>query len=102
LESRVENGIEAVNVDVRKNTDRGTSILGIPVLGRIFREGRLYTTNIVAKDRVYLENATCDNVQGRVVVLGAGCQVRGRIQYSEYVSTNPTSKLSQPPEKVDA
>jgi len=102
LESRVENGIEAVNVDIRKSTDRGMGILGIPALGKIFRKGRLYTTDIVARDRVYLENVTCDNVHGRVVVLGEDCEVRGRIQYSESFSTHPTSKLSQAPEKVDA
>lgn len=102
LESHVENGIEAVNVDIRKSTDRGTSILGIRALGKIFGEGRLYTTNIVARDRIYLENVTCDNVHGRVVVLGEGCEVRGKIQYSESVSTDPTSKLSLAPEKVDA
>ena len=101
-EFRVENGIEAVNVDVRKRTDRGISILGIPALGKIFRKGRLYTTDIVAKDRVYLENVTCNNVHGRVVVLGEGCEVRGRVQYSESVSTHPTSRLSLAPEKVYA
>jgi cytoskeletal protein CcmA (bactofilin family) len=100
-ESRVQDGIEAVNVDIRKSTDRGVSILGVPVLGRIFREGRLYTTDIAAKDRVYLENVTCDNVRGRVVVLGEGCEVRGKVQYSESVSTHPSSKLARAPEKVD-
>jgi cytoskeletal protein CcmA (bactofilin family) len=102
LESHVENGIEAVNVDVRKSTDRGINILGIPALRKIFRKGRLYTTDIIAKDRVYLENVTCNNVHGRVVVLGEGCEVRGRVQYSESVSTHPTARLSLAPEKVDA
>jgi cytoskeletal protein CcmA (bactofilin family) len=102
LGSRVANGIEAVNVDVRKSTERGISILGIQVLGKISREGRLYTTDIVAKDSVYLENVTCSSIHGRVVVLGEGCEVRGKIQYSESVSAHPTSKLGQAPEKVDA
>jgi cytoskeletal protein CcmA (bactofilin family) len=101
LESHVENGIEAVNVDIRRSTDRGVTILGVPVLGRIFREGRLYTTDVVAKDRAYLENVTCDNVRGRVVVLGEGCEVRGKVEYSESVSTHPASKLGHAPEKVD-
>jgi hypothetical protein len=102
LDSHVEDGIEATNVDIRKSTDKRISILGIQVLGRIFREGRLYTTNIIARDKVYLENVTCDSVHGSVVVLGEGCEVRGKVQYSESVSTHPTSKLSQAPEKVDA
>jgi hypothetical protein len=101
-ESRVENGIEAVKVDVRKSTDRGKSILGTLVLARISRKGRMLTTDIMAIDRVYLENVTCNNVHGRVVDIGEGCKVRGKIQYLESVSTHPTSKIARAPEKVDA
>jgi hypothetical protein len=101
LESSIGNGIEAVNIDIRKMMDRGITLFRIPVLGRIFRDGRLYTTNIVAKEKVYLENVTCDNVHGRVVILGEGCLVRGKLQYSESVSTHSSSKLAQSPERVD-
>jgi cytoskeletal protein CcmA (bactofilin family) len=101
MQSYVKKGIEAVNVDIRKRAHRGLILFGFPVPSRIFREGRLYTTDIVAKEKVYLENTTCDNVHGKVVILGEGCEVSGKVQYSESVSAHPRAKLVNTPEKPD-
>jgi cytoskeletal protein CcmA (bactofilin family) len=101
MESHVKKGIEAVNVDIRKRADRVLVLFGFPVLGRIFREGRLYTTGIAAKEKVCLENVTCDNVRGKVVILGEGCEVGRRVQYSESISTHPSAKLVNAPKKVE-
>jgi len=101
VESHVRNGIEAVNVDVRRRTERAFILFSFPALDRIFGQGRLYTTNISAKGKVFLENVTCDNVRGRVVILSEGCEVAGKVQYSESVSTHPSAKLVNAPEKVE-
>lgn len=75
-------------------------VLGVPVLGRLFRKGRLYTTDIVAEERVCLENVVCDNISGRVMILGEGCDISGKVKYSESVSTRPAAKLAHAPEKA--
>ena len=102
VESHARNGIEATSVDIRKRENRGSIFFGIPFLGTIFREGRLYTTDIVAKERVYLENVTCENVSGGIVVLGEGCVVSGKVQYSESVSTDSRVRLTGSPQKVSS
>lgn len=99
LESRVRKGIEAVNVSVKKRGFEGVVLFGFPIFGRIFRSGKLYTTDIVAKERIYLENVCCDNVYGRIVTIGEGCVIKGKVKYSESISVHPEAKLSKPPEK---
>jgi len=99
-ESHVRGGIRARDVDVRRKESEGLVIFGIPILRRFFREGKLYTTSIIAEEKVYLENISCDNVQGRDVTIGQGCNVRRKVTYSESISVHPTSTLAAPPEKL--
>lgn len=99
LESHVRNGIEAVNVSVKKRGFEGIVLFGVPIFGRIFRNGKLYTTDIAAKERGHLENVCCNNVYGRDVTIGEGCVIKGKVKYSESISIHPKAKLSNPPEK---
>jgi len=99
-DSQVLGGIQAINVNIRKKGIGGSWILNLPFFRRLLREGRLYTTNIIAEDRVYLENVFCDNVQGRDVTIGEGCTIRGKVSYSEAISVHPTAKLSLAPQKT--
>ena len=99
LESHVQNGIEVINVSVKKKGVEGLVLFGIPIIGRILRDGKLYTTDIVAKERVHLENVCCDNVSGKDVTLGEGCIIKGIVKYSETISVHPEAKLSNPPKK---
>ena len=99
LESHVRNGIEVINVSVKKKGVEGLVLFGIPIIGRILRDGKLYTTDIVAKERVHLENVCCDNVSGKDVTLGEGCIIKGIVKYSETISVHPEAKLSNPPKK---
>jgi len=99
--SRVGKGIQADRVEVRKGRGVGGFVLfGIPILGRRLREGELHTTDIVGRERVYLENVHCDNVTGGDVVLGEGCEVRGRVRYSGTIEVHPEAKVTNPPERV--
>ena len=99
LESHVRNGVEANNVSIRKKGVEGLVLFGIPIIGRIVRDGKFYTTDIVAKERVHLENVCCDNVSGKDVTIGEGCIIKGTVKYSETISVHPRAKLSNPPEK---
>jgi cytoskeletal protein CcmA (bactofilin family) len=98
--SHVEKGIQADFVDVRKRSGaEGLVLFGFPIFGRRFREGELSTTDIVGREKVYLENVYCDNVTGRDVVIGEGCEVRGRIRYSGTVEVHPKARIMNAPEK---
>lgn len=98
-ESHIRNGIEAVNVNVKSKGVGGLVIFGIPIVGKFFHEGKLYTTNIVAKEAVYLENVCCENVYGKNVTIGKGCVIKGKVKYSVSISIHPKAKLANPPEK---
>lgn len=98
-ESRVRNDIEAGNVSVKKKGVEGLVLFGIPIIGRIVRDGKLYTTDIVAKEKVYLENVCCDNISGKDVTIGQGCVIKGTVKYLETISVHPQAKLSNPPKK---
>jgi len=99
--SHVEKGIQADYVDVRKGREvEGLVLFGFPIFGRRLREGELVTTDIVGKERVYLENVHCDNVAGREVVIGEGCEVRGKVKYSGTIEVNTKARVTSPPEKV--
>lgn len=93
--SHVEKGIQADYVDVRK----GRKVKGLVFFGRRLREGELHTNNIIGRERVYLEKVHCNNVTGKDVVIGEGCEVRGKIRYSDTVKVHPEAKVTNPPEK---
>lgn len=99
-ESHIKDGIEAVNVNVKSRGAEGLLIFGIPIVGKLFSDGKLYTTNIMAKEIVYLENVCCENVYGRNVTIGKGCVIKGKVGYSESISVHPEAKLAHPPEKI--
>lgn len=99
-ESRIRNGVEAINVEIRKREFEGIVIFGIPIFG-IFskRKGKLTTSDITAKERVFIENVSCNNVIGKYVVIGEGCEIKGKVKYSDKVSIHPKARLTVPPEK---
>lgn len=99
-ESRVRKGIKAVNVEVRKREFKGIVIFGIPVFGWFSRKGKLSTSDITAKERVFIENVYCDNVSGKDIVIGEGCVIRGKVEYSGEISVHKNAKLAYPPEKI--
>lgn len=98
-ESHVRDRIDAVNLSVKKRGVEGIVLFGVPILGRIVRDGKLYTTDIVAKEKVYLENVCCENVSGKDVTIGEGCIIKGKVNYSGSISVHPAAKLANPPEK---
>lgn len=100
-ESYTRGGIEAVNINVKKKGIEGVVIFGIPIFGIISHYGKLYTSNIVAKEKVYLENVCSENVVGRDVNIGKGCIVKRSVKYSNSISVHPKAKLAIPPEKID-
>jgi len=100
-ESRVRNGIEAVNVEIRKRGVEGLVIFGIPFFGFISRRGFLTTSSIKAKERVFIENVSCNDVYGKDVFIGEGCTIKGKVLYSREVSVHPKAKLASPPEKIE-
>ena len=99
--SHVDKGIEADDVDVRKGRGaEGLVIFGFTIFGRRFREGELSTTDVVGREKVYLENVYCDNVTGRDVTIGEGCEIRGRVRYSGAVEVHPKARVVNPPERT--
>jgi len=100
-ESYARGGIEAVNVDIKKRSIEGIVIFGIPIFGVLSGYGKLHTTNITAKEKVYLENVCCENVVGRDVTIGEGCVIKRRVKYSDSISVHSKAKLASPPEKID-
>lgn len=99
LSSHVRNGIEAIDVCVKKKEFPSFVLFGIPILGRRFRGVKLYTTDIVAKGKVYIENVSCNNVYGSDVTIGEGCKVKGKVKYSKSISVDSKAKLANPPGK---
>jgi len=92
----VDGGIEARNVEVT----RGKSELGLFILKlKRRRSGYLYTPFIRASDRVYVENVICNEVSGRDVEIGDGCEVKGRIRYSRSIRIASTARVEKKPIK---
>jgi len=100
-QSRVEGGIMADYVEVRRGRETGGIVLfGFTIFGRKRRIGRLVTTDIAAKEKAYLENVICDNVTAGEVIIEEGCEIKGEIQYRTNVSVHPSAKLANPPERI--
>jgi len=100
--SHIKNGIQADYVDIRKRDKiEGIVLFGFPIFGKRFREGRLTTTDIVGKEEVYLENVVCNNITGKNVTIGEGCEIKGKVHYFGAIEVHPTAKLSNPPEKIN-
>jgi len=91
--SRVENGIEAERIEIKRKKGGREWMPDM-------REGELITTDLVSKE-VSLENVTCDNIHGEKVIIGSGCRIRGRILYTHDIEIHENSQISNPPEKVD-
>lgn len=99
--SHIKRGIQADYVDIRKRDKAGGIVLfGFPIFIRRTGRGRLSTTDIVGREEVYLENVVCNNVTGRNVTIGEGCEIKGKVRYSGAIEVHPTAKLSNPPEKI--
>lgn len=94
----VHRGIEAEEVEVRKHESE-ISFLGFKMI-RHRSKGRLFTPFIRATGRVCLENVVCDDVTGKDVEIGNGCEVKGRIHYLRTVSIAPTAKVAEKPVKI--
>lgn len=102
-ESYIREGIQADHVDVRKADGPEDFVLfGLPISEGGVREGELITTDIVGREEVYLENVRCDNVTGKDVTIGEGCEIRGRVRYSGTIEVHPEARIQNPPERVDA
>jgi len=92
----VNGGIEAQNVEVT----RGKSEIGFFIRKLKRRSsGCLYTPFIRASDRVYIENVICNEVSGRDVEIGDGCEVKGAIRYSRTIKIASTARVAKKPIK---
>ncbi len=101
--SRVEKGIEADYIDIRK----GSRYERIPrFAARLFglddREGDLYTNVIIGGSEVYLENVICNEISGVKVTIGEGCDIKGTVRYIEAIEVHPEAMVRNLPEKVDS
>jgi cytoskeletal protein CcmA (bactofilin family) len=95
----VHGGIEATNVEVRRHESE-ISFLGFKIVRHRLR-GRLFTPFVKASEKVCLENVVCDDVSGKDIEIGDGCEIKGTIQYSETVSIAPTAKVAKRPIKIE-
>jgi cytoskeletal protein CcmA (bactofilin family) len=95
----VHGGIEAVNVEVYKHATE-ISFLGFKITRR-YRRGRLYTPFIKASGDVYLENVVCNDVSGKKIEIGDGCEIQGTIKYSDTVYIASTAKVAKKPIRID-
>ncbi len=98
--SRVDGGVKAGYIDIRK----GSKYNRIPsfaarLLKRGRGEGELVTTNIHGRTEVNLENVSCDDVTGRKVTIGEGCEIRGTVRYIESIEVHPEAIVRKAPEK---
>lgn len=101
--SRVEKGIEADYIDIRKGGwHERVPRFAARLFGLDDREGDLYTTVIAGGSEVHLENVICDNVSGEKVTIGEGCDIRGTVRYAETIEVHPKARVQNPPEKVDS
>lgn len=99
--SCVRGGIKADSVDVRKGRAE-VFPFGLSIFKGRSREGELFTTDIVAREEVYLENVHCDSVTGKNVTIGEGCEIKGRIMCSDTIEVHPSAKVGSPPEKISS
>lgn len=101
--SRVDEGIKADTIDIRKGSrfDR-LPRFAARLLGMGRGEGELVTTDIHGRDEVYLENVTCDNVTGGKVTIDEGCEIRGTVRYTESVEVHPDARLENTPQQTPA
>ncbi|MFP3950787.1 MAG: hypothetical protein ACLFVP_01370 [Candidatus Bathyarchaeia archaeon] len=90
--SKVEDGIKAEHIDVKRHDRWRGRTPGV-------REGELITTSITGKE-VSLENVTCDNICGEKVNIGEGCRIRGKVLYTHEIDVDEGAQLSNSPEKV--
>lgn len=97
--SYVEDGIQADHIDVRKGRPKD-SPFDLSIFGGRFGEGELVTTDINGGEEVYLENVRCDNVTGKHVTVGEGCEVLGKIRYSGTIDVHPSARTQSPPKKT--
>lgn len=99
--SYIRGGIQADSLDIRKGEAEDFPF-GLSIFKGRSREGELFTTDIEAREEVYLENVHCDNVTGKNVTIGEGCEIKGRIMYSETIEVHPSARVGSPPEKISS
>lgn len=99
--SEVRGDIRADDIEIiGGNGDRGIIIFGIVIVGFKSRRNKLYVSNIYAKNSVRLENVICSNVEGSIVEIDRGCEIKGKIKYRNEVKIHPEAKIACPPEKI--
>ena len=87
-ESIINDGIEANYVNIQRSHEDWRNL------------GTLITTDI-AGDEIILENVECDNVTGKKITILSGCDIKGKVQYSESINIDPNSRLENEPEKTE-
>ncbi len=100
--SEVRGGIQADEIDIvgEKKEIEGIVLFGFVLFGRKRQLGRLYTSDIVAKGKVHLENTICENVTGDIVEIGPRCEVKNKIRYLSTITIDENAKVAYPPEKT--
>jgi cytoskeletal protein CcmA (bactofilin family) len=76
-----------------KNCNGGKLISRMPLLKRIVDgSGKLRVDELIEGDVIALEYVTAPKVAGRIVAIGAGCDI-DLVQYSEEVEVHPDAKV---------
>ncbi|RLE53401.1 MAG: hypothetical protein DRJ26_03405 [Candidatus Methanomethylicota archaeon] len=100
--SEVKGGIKAEDVEIYGGVhETGIVLFGITIIGLKRKGAKLYTSNIYAKNRIHIEGVVCDNVEGSIVEIGRGCEIKGKVRYKDRVEVHSEAKLANPPEKVE-
>ena len=77
------------------NSKGAKAISRIPLLKHIVGgNGRLRVDELIEGDVIALENVTAPKVVGRIVAIGAGCEV-DFVQYSEKIEIHPNAKVEK-------
>lgn len=99
--SEVKGYIKAHDVEViGKSEESGIVLFGVTILGYKRKRGKLHASNIYAENIVRLENVICNNIEGSIVEIGSGCEIKGKIKYKDKITIHPEAKIVSPPEKA--
>ncbi len=99
--SEVNGGIRADDVEIYGGVhETGIVLFGITIVGLRRKGAKLYTSAIFAKNIVHIEGVVCNNVEGFIVEIGRGCEIRGKVRYRNSVEIHSDAKLASPPEKI--
>ncbi|MCS7374081.1 MAG: polymer-forming cytoskeletal protein [archaeon GB-1845-036] len=100
---KIKGDLNADEIEIiGEKEELGLVLFGVTIFGLKGGAGRLYVKNVKAHGKVHLENVVCNDVVGKVVEIGKGCEVRGTIKYHSSINIHPEAKISSKPVKLSS